>query len=226
MLPKNNTPFLPKVSRRFPSARSTNGLVADLIAGGNYPANGAVFVATSQTAGRGQGSNTWYASPGKNLTLSVAAYPSFLAVDDLFALNQVAALAVTRTLMALLPPPHGTRVRAKYPNDVYVGQQKIAGILIQNGLRGRHVAWTVLGIGLNVNEAAFPGPLQRTATSPRLLTGRSYNLEEVLAQLLDHLRATYELARTNLPALQREWDSLLTGRGIRGPLASAADDGP
>ena len=152
-------------------AGSTNALAVAAVNGPAPPANGAVFVARSQTAGRGQGANTWHASPGRNISLSVVAYPGHLPLGRLFALNQVVALAVARTLRALLPPELRTGVLVKYPNDVYVNDRKIAGILIQNGLRGSRLAWSVIGIGLNVNENDFPETLRATATSLRQLTG-------------------------------------------------------
>ena len=161
-------------------------------AGAGIP-NGAVYLAEHQSAGRGQGPNRWHATPSANLTLSAASMPDHLAVADLFLLTAVAALAVADAVRPRLPP--GT-VTVKWPNDVYAGNQKLAGVLIQNGLRGQRIAWSVTGIGLNVNEADFPPELTATATSLRLLTGRDHDREALLTDLLAALSARYAQTHT------------------------------
>ena len=200
-MPPVNNKLFPKVARRFEVLESTNAAVIRALNAGEAIGNGAVFISNAQTAGRGQGTNQWHASPGANLTLSMAAFPDHLAVDRLFALNQLSALAVGETAKHFLPNHLATEVRLKWPNDVYVGKQKIAGILVQNGLRGSAVSWSVIGIGLNVNEKNFPESLQQSATSLALLANQTFDLEEVLAFLLERLAANYELLR---PTLLRE----------------------
>jgi BirA family biotin operon repressor/biotin-[acetyl-CoA-carboxylase] ligase len=91
----------------------------------------------------------------------------------------VPALAVAAVVRELIKPPVVAAVSLKWPNDVYVGDQKIAGILVQNGLRGKAIAWSVIGIGLNVNEVNFPSELTTVATSLRLLTGRQLDRQAV-----------------------------------------------
>ncbi|WP_187270991.1 biotin--[acetyl-CoA-carboxylase] ligase [Neolewinella aurantiaca] len=193
-----NTKLIPKVARHFEELESTNNAVIRALNAGEEIVNGAVFISDAQTAGRGQGTNHWFASPGANLTLSMAAYPDHLSVSRLFALNQLSGLAVADTVKKFLPEGLAAGVRLKWPNDVYVGQQKIAGILVQNGLRGSSVSWSVIGIGLNVNENSFPESLQQSATSLALLTGHNFNLQEVLAFLLERLAANYQLISPDL----------------------------
>lgn len=195
--------LIPKVARSYEELESTNtALVRALSAGENVP-NGSVYLTKAQTSGRGQGENHWFSSPGANLTLSVAAYPDHLSVNRLFALNQLSGLAVAETVKRLLPAEFAASVRVKWPNDIYVGQQKIAGILVQNGLRGSTVSWSVIGIGLNVNETSFPDALQSTATSLALLAGHHFDLENVIAHLFERITANYELTE---PGLLRELD--------------------
>ena len=207
---KINKPFVPKVSRLVGTAGSTNDLAMAALAGPVQPANGAVFRSLSQTGGRGQGGNAWHASPHANLTFSVVAYPGHLPVRRLFALNQVASLSVAYAVRDCLASGPGTRVRVKWPNDVYVGARKIAGVLIQNGLQGYTLAWTVIGIGLNVNEEAFPPELVASATSLRKITRQESDLDVVLDRILKHLQTIYALTRPqHLAELDRRYHELL-----------------
>lgn len=164
--------------------------------------NGAVFTTDAQPAGRGQGENRWHSSPAENLTLSAFLEPDHLSVDDLFRLTEIAALAVADTIADFLPPDLAARVRVKWPNDVYVGHRKIAGILIQNGLRGERIGWSVLGIGLNVNERSFPPELADRATSLHLLTGTPADRAAVLRSLFSHLRTHYLASRSAIGQLR------------------------
>lgn len=113
--------------------------------------HGDVVVADRQTAGRGQRGNRWEAAVGQNLTFSVVVEPLHLAPGEQFVLSMIAALAVYDTLGEL-----GICARLKWPNDVYVGDAKIAGILIENQLMGAHaINKSVIGVGLNVNQREF-----------------------------------------------------------------------
>lgn len=205
-MPKINTSLFPKVARHDSVTDGTNAAAIRAIAAGEYLPAGTVFRADAQTAGRGQGENKWHASPGANLLLSLIAYPDHLAVDRLFVLTQLSGLAVADTVRHFLPAGRADTVRLKWPNDVYVGRQKIAGILVQNGLRGAAISWSVLGIGLNVNEAAFPESLRPTATSLALLLGGAVDREAVLVTLLANLAVRYEQTHPDrLPSLEADY---------------------
>ena len=154
---------------------------------------GSVYLTEDQTAGRGQGNNRWHSTAGANLTLSLLLRPAHLSVDRIFALTQVASLAVCDAVTDHLGSLASNRVRIKWPNDLYVGDQKLAGILIQNGLRGNRINWSVLGTGLNVNETAFPPELQASATSMYLLTGGTVERGDVLTSYFEHVGRWYEL---------------------------------
>lgn len=105
-----------------------------------------------QSAGRGCGNNSWESERGKNLLFSLLVRPAFLAAKDQFVLSMMMANAVREALTSLLPV---REVSVKWPNDIYVSDQKICGILIESQLRGSLIAETVLGVGLNVNQARF-----------------------------------------------------------------------
>lgn len=144
--------------------------------------NMSVLVADMQTAGRGQGDHKWHSRPGENLTFSVVARfggsspLAPLEVRDSLLITQVITLA-----LRLLLESYGLEVRIKWPNDIYIGDRKICGILIENVLSGSQVAASIIGVGLNVNQNVFPPDLPNPV-SLSLLTGRNYELDEVLAR--------------------------------------------
>jgi BirA family biotin operon repressor/biotin-[acetyl-CoA-carboxylase] ligase len=182
-------------------------------------------VADEQTAGRGQGSNAWFATPGANLSFSLVCYPDHLSVDQIFALTQVPALAVAAVVRELIKPPVVAAVSLKWPNDVYVGDQKIAGILVQNGLRGKAIAWSVIGIGLNVNEVNFPSELTTVATSLRLLTGRQLDRQAVRDRLFEQLRLQYSLTTAaGMGQLQRDYHRQLYRLNLPGRYQRTNDN--
>lgn len=194
-LSTKNTPLFPKVAFRYDTLHSTNTTAVNAVQGPTPPAHGDVVWTDAQSAGRGQGSNRWHSSPGDNLTLSVIAYPETLEAPQLFDLTKVTGLAVRQTVAHYIGESPAAPVTVKWPNDVYVGDKKIAGILVQNGLRGNRVAWSVMGIGLNVNEHNFPSSLVDTATSIRLQTGKDHYLETVANYLFEQLSYQYEQLR-------------------------------
>ena len=144
--------------------------------------SGTVLAAREQTAGRGQRGNTWFTEPGKNLTFSIVlkfgegGLPPLRATDA-FWLNYVISVAVADFLQS-----HAIWCKVKWPNDVYVGKNKICGILIENALEGGNVAASVIGIGLNINQRNFPQ--LANATSLWSLTGEEHPLEECLEKVL------------------------------------------
>ena len=209
-----NTKLFPKVARWYDTLGSTNAeAIRDINAGKGADA-GAVYWTEEQSAGRGQGINRWHATPATNLTLSIVAYPDHLPVDRLFALTQLTGLAVAATVRHFLPA-RAAEVSLKWPNDVYVGKQKIAGILVQNGLRGSRISWTVFGIGLNVNEVDFPPELATTATSLRLLAGTDFDREAVANRLFSAFSDAYELTSpARLPELDQAYHQSLYLRDV------------
>ena len=152
--------------RWFDSLESTNNYckLLDL----NTVEEFTVICARSQTAGIGQQGNHWTSEPGKNLTFSLILKPTFLRAADQYSLTMAIALAITDTLDLLISNPKNDqfapsgRVQIKWPNDIYVGTpseqhyRKICGILVTNQISGSHIATSICGIGLNVNQTCFP----------------------------------------------------------------------
>lgn len=144
--------------------------------------HGYALAAHSQTAGRGQRGSSWESEPGMNLTMSVMLRPQQIPARDQFTISMATALAVARTLDDFDIPD----VKVKWPNDIYVGNRKICGILIENAISGGYVSRSVAGIGLNINQTVFRSPAPNPV-SMKQLTGITYSIDQVARQLLHHL---------------------------------------
>ncbi|MCM1483829.1 MAG: biotin--[acetyl-CoA-carboxylase] ligase [Muribaculaceae bacterium] len=158
---------------RLDSVPSTNSYMSALPP--DTPA-GTVVTAAEQSAGRGQRGNSWEAAPGQNLTLSVLLRPASVTAREQFMVSEAVALAVVHTVRHYLSDSYPVTV--KWPNDIYVRDLKICGILIENTLTGSGIDRSIAGIGLNVNQERFisdaPNP-----TSIYMLTGRKVPLAEI-----------------------------------------------
>lgn len=188
--------------------------------------------AVSQTAGRGQRGNSWEAEPGKNLTASAVFIPEGVMASGQFAVSEAVALAVVDFLEAL-----GVEARVKWPNDIYVGDRKICGILIENSLLGRIISRAIAGIGININQTEFlsdaPNPV-----SVSQLTGKTYDiadlarmLAECLSSRLCHLASSGKLHEEFMSKLWRgdggsyPFLDHRTGKRINASIESVAPDG-
>lgn len=160
---------------------STNIDAASLIQTRNA-AEGTIIHAGFQSAGKGQKGNIWESQRDKNLLLSIILYPTFVSPSDQFMISIVISLGISDYLKTII-----NDVRIKWPNDIFAGNDKIAGILIENSISGDSILSSVAGIGLNVNQTGFP-VFVPGAVSLSMLTGRESDLREcllLLAQCLD-----------------------------------------
>jgi BirA family biotin operon repressor/biotin-[acetyl-CoA-carboxylase] ligase len=130
---------------------STNNYATKNIAKYNW-SEGTIVLARQQLMGRGQVNNSWESEPGKNLLLSIILYPQMLPAHYQFLLSKVTALGVTEVVKR-----YADNVFIKWPNDIYIGNKKVAGILIENSIMGMNIGWSVCGVGLNVNQKKFSG---------------------------------------------------------------------
>ena len=164
---------------------STNSYAIELLSR-SHPDEGTVIIADHQTSGKGMDSNTWESEAGKNLTFSLIIYPGFTA-DKQFLLNKALALGIYDFLCRELP---NQKVSIKWPNDIYIADQKACGLLIQNSVTGNRFEHVVAGIGLNVNQTLFvsdaPNPV-----SLKMISGKQYDLDLVLKQLLNSISSRY-----------------------------------
>lgn len=141
--------------------------------------NLSIIAAKRQTSGRGQGDHKWFSSPGTNLTFSILLKfaPGELKATDEQIINSFA----TPTIRAFLAEK-GVESRVKLPNDIYVGDRKICGILVENVLEGPWVTCSIVGIGLNINQEQFPSDLPNPVSLFQL-TGKKYPLEQALERI-------------------------------------------
>lgn len=184
---------------------STNAYAQNLVKTGT-PAEGTVIIAEHQAQGRGQRGTAWQTEPGKNLTCSIILKPGFLAPRDTFMLNKMASLAVF-DFLSYYPVAD---ISVKWPNDVYVYGKKIAGILIENTWRESILAWSIVGIGININQTAFG---EFDATSLKAATGNDYDIDDCLQQLCKCLEARYLQLRSDRNNIDREYKENLFGLG-------------
>jgi len=150
------------------------------------PQEGAIFVADSQIDGRGQQSNKWESEPNKNLTFSLVLYPEFLKIVRQFELSKAISLGVADFIQEITGG-----VAIKWPNDLYIGRQKVAGMLIENSVRKDVISDCIVGIGLNVNQTLFSNAIPNPVSLSQI-TGRTFNLDETLYRLCLKLDARYQ----------------------------------
>lgn len=148
-------------------------------------------MAVRQTAGKGQRGSTWESEPGKNLTFSVLLYPTFLDIQQQFHLNAAISVAIVRALQEFV---EGS-LQIKWPNDVLLGERKVAGILIENQVQGRKWKSAIVGLGINVNQESFGEPVSQRATSLKIVTGQAVDLASLLSRLCHYMEETYNMLR-------------------------------
>lgn len=187
-----NTLFVGKVLLEFEELSSTNAYALELLAK-SKPIEGTVISTFRQTAGRGQIGSAWESEPDKNISLSIILYPTFLVSREQFALNLAISLAV-RDLIAKYTEKV---VKIKWSNDIYVGNRKICGILIQNILNAHAIQASVIGIGININQTRFSKNVPN-ATSLALETGSEFALYDLLEDLCQQVEQRY-LSLKNSP---------------------------
>ena len=174
---------------------STNSLMQRLLKGEEqeYAAclkeNVPLIYTTYQTAGRGQMGNGWESERGKNLLLSYLLREPEVNISELFLLNVIAAVAAHRTIAEWLSYEQRPMLSIKWPNDIYIGNRKIAGILVENSLSGTKIQHSISGIGINVNQEQWvsgaPNPV-----SIKQLTGVRADIDAIVKRFEHKLETT------------------------------------
>lgn len=150
-----------------------------------------IIAAKEQTKGKGQGQNIWESEKDMNLTFSILLYPNFLEAKDQFIITQILSLGIHDFFSKYL-----SNVFIKWPNDIYIGNNKICGILVQNQILGMEYSTAICGIGININQTKFkyaPNP-----TSMKLELNKNFDLDILLNEVLDCIRMRYEKLENNL----------------------------
>lgn len=154
--------------------------------------------ARRQTAGRGQRGNSWESEPGKNLTFSFLTGDLPIRASQQFAASEAAALAVVAAL-----EDFGIKAKVKWPNDIYVGDGKISGILIENSILGSSISRCIVGVGLNVNQTVFlseaPNPVSMAD-----IARREFELDFVAVSLAAHFERFFGML-VSPESLHREY---------------------
>ena len=174
----------------FDEINSTNAFMHDKMAE-RTDISDMVVVADHQTEGRGMDKNRWESEKGKNLLFSIALKVNFLEAENQFKISQAVSVAIVETLSQFID---SQKIFIKWPNDIYVGDKKLAGMLIQNTIEGRMMGTTIIGIGLNVNQIEFskdiPNPI-----SLKQISGKDYDLENLFNLLINNIKSSVESLR-------------------------------
>ncbi len=219
------TLFIGKNCIEVEKTDSTNSYLARLLIADLIPSpspkekgvfEGTVVVAKQQEEGRGQRGTSWHSEAGKNLTLSILLQPTFLRAEDQFQLNKAVSLGVAEFVLAVLSPFFednrnrlGAKlegdVKIKWPNDIYMGDKKVAGILIENSVNGKVLQQSIIGIGINVNQDKFSTERPNPA-SLKLISGKEFDLGECLSELCSCIEKRYlQLKANHLAEIDKEY---------------------
>lgn len=183
----------PKKIVSLEQVSSTNDYMLENIQSGVIKEEGSVVVTNYQTAGKGLDKNKWESETGKNLLFSILLKPSFLPADQQFQLTKIISLAIHDFVRNYLP---NERIKVKWPNDIFVGNKKIAGILISNTIKGKEIMHTVVGVGININQQTFGSEiLNPTSLWHYLYT--DLKIDFCLKNVLSHIQKRYEQLKNN-----------------------------
>jgi BirA family biotin operon repressor/biotin-[acetyl-CoA-carboxylase] ligase len=194
---------------------STN--TAAMAAAAEGAPEGTVFLAEEQTAGRGRGAHSWQSARSAGIYCSVIVRPA-LPPSEVLVLALAAGMAVRAAIEQVDPR---VNVDLKWPNDVLIAGKKVCGILTEMNAEATRARYMVVGIGINVNHAAFPQELQAEATSLKIVTGSEWSRVELAAALLKSLDREYRLfieqknARQSILRRFAEQSSWVQGKQVR-----------
>jgi len=188
---------------RFEEIDSTNSEARRHL---NHAGEGTVWTASFQTNGRGQYTRRWESNRGLNLLATLLLRPAFLPANKQFLISKCTALAICDFLVTLDLSP-----RIKWPNDIYIGPNKICGILIEHQLSGNNLTSSIIGFGINVNQTQFQGA--PNPTSIALETGVEHDVEILLPQVLHQIQKWYQTLRDgDSGKIDRCYDGLLINK--------------
>jgi BirA family biotin operon repressor/biotin-[acetyl-CoA-carboxylase] ligase len=214
----------------FENLTSTNTRAFKLLKNG-FVTEGAIIYTNYQSAGRGQKGNRWESEDGKNLLISIVLLPERIDPSDQFLISMTISLGICDFLKRYIPV-----CSIKWPNDIYVNNDKIAGILIENTILGDKIETSIAGIGLNINQKLFSNDLPNPV-SLGLLTGTIFTLTNCLIQLASDIDKRYQkLNSGNFSGIRHdyvnhlfrlgEWNSFRDLSGIfSGRILSVTENG-
>jgi len=181
--------------------------------------HGDIILSHFQNGGKGQGSNSWYSSPSKNILFSVICKELNLSINKLPVLNMLVSLAIYDTLQSFFKE----HTRIKWPNDIFIDDKKIAGILIETTLAGENIKNAVIGVGININESQFPNDLPN-AVSIFTLTGNYQNTDMVLSMVIEYLDKRLSQLNQGFEEIQKDYEAVLYGLNLKKYFRSSIND--
>ena len=185
---------------------STNDFAATLLSKDKQP-EGTIVLTEYQTDGKGQGINKWYSRKGENILMSLILYPEFLDVSKQFYLSEM----VTLSIIKMIKDKPGLKCKIKWPNDIFLNDKKIGGILIQNSIKGQTIKNSIIGIGLNVNQKEFSEKLPG-ASSLAIEYGKELDKQGLFYALVQNLDSYYlKLRNGEYEIIKREFIKNLLG---------------
>jgi BirA family biotin operon repressor/biotin-[acetyl-CoA-carboxylase] ligase len=171
--------------------------------------NGDVYFTEFQSQGKGQRGKSWHSGPGESILMSIILDSSPVPASQTFRISATVALAVKE----FLENETGKAFSVKWPNDLYTGDRKAGGILIENVMKSGSLRWSIVGTGVNINQESFPEGLQN-AFSLRMLTGETYDAIELSKRLAGYIDAGWkQLLQGQWPQILGKYNESLYGRG-------------
>lgn len=180
-----NTLFVGKVLIPVEETASTNEFACALIRE-NTAREGTAIFSTNQTTGKGQFGSNWYTGKDQNLAISIILLPTFLKASQFFHLNMAMSLAVAECATHFTGIPS----RVKWPNDIYLADKKLAGILIENTISGSNFTSSIVGVGINLNQTQFPDWIPNPI-SIKDLTQKNVAPESVMQKMCEMIEMRY-----------------------------------
>lgn len=211
-----NLPFQTNHVHYLPSCHSTNEVAQDLLR--SEVTEGTVVITDDQFAGKGQTGNRWRSFRGQNLTFSLILRPTFLMPKEQFLITVILSLGIKEALEEILPG----EAKIKWPNDIFFNNEKIAGLLIENVLRGNYYDSCVAGIGLNVNQTEFPDDI--SATSIKLVTNEELDLNLMLNSLMKSIAGFYLKLNNDRNLLWESYHLSMLGLGEERKFEAGGDE--
>ena len=198
---------------------STNTYAMNLLRNVNV-IEGTIVYTDNQTKGRGQRGTVWSSNIGQNIISSIILKPTFLSIENSFYLSKITALAIYDVLTDILTSGQYD-IKIKWPNDILVNQQKIAGILIETNIANTAMKEVVIGIGFNVNHIRFD-EFERFATSLKLITTHDFDRELILNLLCEKIEKWYlKLKQQKLAFIDDSYLTVLFGMNKTMPFTDS-----
>jgi BirA family transcriptional regulator, biotin operon repressor / biotin---[acetyl-CoA-carboxylase] ligase len=214
--------------RIYETLDSTNKESQRLLASGQK-LHGIAILALHQTEGRGQYGRIWFSTPGNHLAISIILQPANMPLEGLPLLSLKTSIAVVRSLLSL---DQELNPRIKWPNDIYIGDLKLAGILIENSISSSKVHHSIIGVGMNINESEFPSDLPNPV-SLFMLTGRKFEIialgtkmrEEMMKVLDEPIEKWKPEYDRMIYGLGNQNDFELDGKNVSAKIVAVGNDG-